>query len=112
MGIVVLDRSELAETEFSHELMGADHGGLPVSLILVDAGPGEGPSLHEHDYAELFVVLEGEATFTDGREERTVRAGQIAIVPGGQPHGFVNPGPGRLRQIDIHLSERFRTTWL
>jgi mannose-6-phosphate isomerase-like protein (cupin superfamily) len=68
--------------------------------------------LHRHDYAELFVMLEGEATFTDGETERTVRAGEIAIVSGGQPHGFANPGPGRLRQIDIHLNERFATTWL
>ena len=31
---------------------------------------------------------------------------------GGQPHGFVNSGQGRLRQIDIHVSPSFSTEWL
>jgi mannose-6-phosphate isomerase-like protein (cupin superfamily) len=34
------------------------------------------------------------------------------VVDAGQPHGFVNSGEGRLRQIDIHLSPSFDTEWL
>jgi mannose-6-phosphate isomerase-like protein (cupin superfamily) len=34
------------------------------------------------------------------------------MVPAGVPHKFVNTGAGRLRQIDIHASERFVTEWL
>jgi len=33
-------------------------------------------------------------------------------VDAGQAHGFVNNGPGVLRQIDIHLSPTFITEWL
>jgi mannose-6-phosphate isomerase-like protein (cupin superfamily) len=36
----------------------------------------------------------------------------MAVVDAEQPHGFVNPGPGRLRQVDIHLSPRLITEWL
>jgi quercetin dioxygenase-like cupin family protein len=45
-----------------------DEIGAAVSVIVVDAAPGEGPRLHRHAYREVFVVLEGEATFTLGTE--------------------------------------------
>lgn len=78
----------------------------------MDAEPGHGPSLHKHPYAELFFVIDGQATFTDGVEERVVRSGEVVIVSPGQPHAFVNSGAGRLRQIDVHLNARFVTEWL
>lgn len=96
----------------NEELIGDDHGEIPASVIFVDLDPGEGPSLHKHPYAELFFVLEGESTFTDGSESRIVRAGEVVIAEPDQPHGFVNSGEVRLRQIDIHLNPRFETEWL
>ncbi len=39
-------------------------------------------------------------------------AGQVIIVPPNTPHKFTNTGEGRLRQVDIHASERFITEWL
>ena len=39
---------DLPDTEHAHELVGADHGDVPVSLILVDSAPGAGPALHRH----------------------------------------------------------------
>jgi mannose-6-phosphate isomerase-like protein (cupin superfamily) len=110
-GITILDRSALAVDEFTHELEGETIG-VPASVIYVDAAPGEGPSLHSHPYAELFFVLEGEAIFTDGAAEHPVHAGNLVVAAPDQPHGFVNPGPGRLRQIDVHLNGRFETRWL
>ena len=108
----VVRLEELPATATARELVGADHGGAGVCLILVDAPPGHGPSLHRHPYEELFVVQEGEATFAAGGEERVVRAGEIVIVPAGVPHKFVNSGDGQLRQLDIHVSPRFDTEWL
>ncbi len=107
-----LRSDHLQASTFSRELVGDDYGGIPASVILVDAAPGEGPRLHKHAYAELFFVIDGEAAFTDGAEERVVRAGEVVIVSPDQPHGFVNSGTGRLRQIDVHLSPRFVTEWL
>lgn len=111
MAIAFLHQSELAADEFSRELVGTEHD-VSVSVIFVDAAPGEGPALHEHDYPELFFVLDGDAVFTDGESERRVGPGGVVIVGPRQPHGFVNPGPARLRQIDVHLSPRFATRWL
>ena len=112
MSIQFLKQSELPASNFSRELVGADFGGIPACVIFVDAEPGRGPSLHQHPYAELFFVLEGEGTFSDGESERVVGPGEVVIVPPETPHAFVNNGSGRLRQIDVHLSEGFQTDWL
>jgi quercetin dioxygenase-like cupin family protein len=102
---------ELPFSNVARELVGADHGGVGVCVIVVDAPPGRGPSLHRHPYAEIVITQEGRATFLLGDEQREVGAGEIVIVPAGQWHGFVNSGDAPLRQIDIHLSPRFETEW-
>src|SRR5919202_3097015 len=92
------------------ELTG-DEIGAGVSVIVVDAAPGEGPRLR-HRYREVFVVLEGESTFTLGEEQRVAGAGDVVVAPAEAPHRFVNTGNGRLRQVDIHEHPRFETEWL
>ena len=92
--------------------LNGDQIGAGVSVIVVDAAPGEGPRLHRHRYREVFVVLEGEATFTLGEEQRVAGAGDVVVAPAGTPHRFVNTGNGRLRQVDIHEHPRFETEWL
>ena len=108
----VIPTAALERSNFSLELQGKDHGDPGASLILVDAAPGRGPSLHTHAYAEIMVILEGTATFTDGAGSREVGAGHVVIVPAGEPHGFTNTGAGPLRQTDIHVADAFATEWL
>ncbi len=108
----VIRQDQLPFSRIAHELEGADHGDVPVSLIFVDAPPGRGPGLHTHAYHELFIVQEGTVTFTAGDEERVVHAGDIVIVPPGTPHRFENTGEGPLRQLSIQMSPRFETEWL
>lgn len=108
----IINLKDLPYAGNSHELEGYLYGDTPASLIFVDSPPGSGPKLHQHPYVEIFVVQEGQATFTVGDEEIEARGGQILIGPAGIPHKFVNTGDGRLRQLDIHLSDRFETEWL
>lgn len=86
--------------------------GASVSVIVVDAAPRGGPRLHRHPYREVFVVVEGEATFTLGEEQVVRAAGEVVVVPAGVAHRFVNSGSGRLRQVDVHESDRYETEWL
>jgi mannose-6-phosphate isomerase-like protein (cupin superfamily) len=79
-----------------------------VSFFLVESPPGRGAGLHKHPYEEVFVLQEGEATFTIGEDVIAARGGQIVVVPADVPHKFVNSGSGPLRQVDIHPSERIR----
>ena len=107
----VLDKTDLAHGETSFEFQGYHHD-AGISFIVIDAPLGSGPKLHKHPYGEVFVVLEGAVTFTAGEDVIEASAGQVVVVPAGVPHTFVNSGAGRLRQIDIHASERFVTEWL
>jgi mannose-6-phosphate isomerase-like protein (cupin superfamily) len=110
--MTLLDKNGLPSDELGSEFEGNAHGNTPVSFILVDAAPGNGPKLHSHPYNEIIIVLEGQITAVVG--ERTVLAssGQIIVVPAHTPHSFVNSGTTRLRQVDIHASPNFVTTWL
>jgi mannose-6-phosphate isomerase-like protein (cupin superfamily) len=107
----VIRTDDLRTSGGSPELIGEDHG-VGISVILVEAAPGRGPSLHRHDYAEVFVVIEGQASFRGGDEQVDVPAGHVVVVPGGEPHGFTNSGDATLRQVAIHVSPRFVTEWL
>ena len=112
MAIRFYRQAELPKDVISRDFVGERHGGVGACVLFVDAGPGEGPRLHRHPYVEILIVLEGTSTFDDGESKRVVAAGEMVVVDAGQAHAFVNSGDGRLRQIDIHLSDRFDTEWL
>jgi mannose-6-phosphate isomerase-like protein (cupin superfamily) len=107
-----LRQDELPLSNIARELVGADHGGVGVCVIFVDAPPGRGPGLHKHPYEEVFITLEGKATFVADGQELTAGAGDVLVVPPETPHAFTNSGEGPLRQIDIHVSPVFKTDWL
>jgi mannose-6-phosphate isomerase-like protein (cupin superfamily) len=104
----VIARDDLPSSKIAHKFEGYRHGDVNVSFFLVDSPPGSGAGLHTHPYAEVFVVQEGEATFTVGDAKIEATGGQIVVVPAGVPHKFVNSGTGPLRQVDIHPSGRIR----
>jgi mannose-6-phosphate isomerase-like protein (cupin superfamily) len=108
----VVNRDELPLSNIARELVGADHGGLGACVLFVDAPPGRGPSPHTHPYEEVLIVLEGEVTVVAGEREIVARDGDVVLIPADTPHAFTNTGDGPLRQIDIHLSASFDTTWL
>jgi mannose-6-phosphate isomerase-like protein (cupin superfamily) len=108
----VMRFEDLPSTEHAHEFVGAEHGHVPFSIILVHAPPGAGPRLHRHPYAEVFVVESGEATFQLGDDTMVVRGGGLVVGPANVPHGFTNTGTGQLRLTAIHGAEAFDTEWL
>lgn len=108
----VLREADLPADGTARDLIGDDHGGAGVSVIFTHAPPGRGPALHTHPYAEILILIEGQATVFDGKQRREISAGDIVVVDAGEPHGFVNSGDRPLRQIDIHASPRFVTEWL
>lgn len=108
----VIHKDELPHSETAHRFEGSSNGGAEVSFFLIDSDRGGGPDLHTHPYAEVFVIQEGEVTFTAGGETIEAGAGQILVVPAGVPHKYVNSGAGRASHIDIHASGSMETEWL
>lgn len=108
----IIPREQLQHGAFYHLFEGGAYGGIPLSFYWVEAAPGKGPRLHVHPYVELFVVLEGHATFTLGERAFEVEAGNVVIGPAGVPHKFINSGKGILRSIDLHCSPEAIQEWL
>ena len=104
----LIGKDELPYGKIAHKFEGHRYGDVNVSFFLVDSPPGGGAVLHTHPYEEVFVTLEGNATFTVGNKTIEVGAGQIVVAPADVPHKFVNSGTGPLRQVDIHPSGRIQ----
>jgi quercetin dioxygenase-like cupin family protein len=85
---------------------GEQHELPSVSLMLAELHPGEGPPWHRHDYDEVFVISEGQATYTIGEETIVADSGTVVLVPAGIPHRFVNSGQGVLRQTAVHVAPK------
>lgn len=107
----IIDLADPGYGEDANEVQGHNHNAA-ISVIVVDAPPGSGPKLHRHPYEEVFVIQEGNVAITAGDETVEATGGQVLVVPAGVAHKFTNSGTGRLRQVDIHASERFVTEWL
>ena len=106
--IHLIGKDELPYGKIAHKFEGHRYGDVNVSFFLVDSPPGGGAVLHTHPYEEVFVTLEGNATFTVGNKTIEVDAGKIVVAPADVPHKFVNSGTGPLRQVDIHPSGRIQ----
>jgi quercetin dioxygenase-like cupin family protein len=106
----VVGKDELPSSRIAHRFEGYRFGNVNASFFLVDSPPGEGALLHFHPYEEIFITLEGEATFTVGDEVIEAKAGQIVVAPANVPHKFTNSGTGLLRQVDIHPSSSIQQT--
>jgi len=77
---------------------GAEHG-AGVSVEVVTAPRGAAQEWHTHPTEEVVVVVDGAATYYLGRlQARIVRAGQVARIPAGVPHRYVN-GEAELRLV-------------
>jgi mannose-6-phosphate isomerase-like protein (cupin superfamily) len=109
---LVINKTDLPGDAISRSFQGQQYNNATVSFLIVETQPGNGPRLHSHPYEEIFIVQEGQAIFTVGDKTLDITAGQIVVAPANVPHKFINSGTGPLRQIDIHPSPRFITTWL
>jgi quercetin dioxygenase-like cupin family protein len=76
--------------------------GGSLSLVEVEAAPGEGPPLHIHVTAdEALYVLEGEFEIVIGQELHSCGPGAFAFVPRGTVHRFRCTGQSAGRIIAL-----------
>jgi quercetin dioxygenase-like cupin family protein len=109
---LLIRRGQLAGSPEARRCIGAEHGGVPVSLFLVDDRPGAGPLLHRHPYPELFIVHAGQAEFQIDEARLVAAAGDILIAPAETAHRFANTGHEQLRITAIHTAPNMATEWL
>ena len=107
-----ISREQLQSPDGAYLFQGKEQQDLPISFFWVQAAPGRGPRLHAHPYQEIFVVLQGHATFTIGDDTIDVEGGHILIGPAEVPHKFINSGEGILHMINLHPGPQVITQWL
>ncbi len=74
--------------------------GFQVKQLEVKPGQRLSLQLHEHR-AEHWVVVQGQARITIGKEIREVATNESVFVPLRTAHRLENPGPGLLRIIEV-----------
>ncbi len=94
-----------AEPGVWHGKLESEKLGTNLTILFdVQDGVGVGPTLHVHDYDEIFIIRKGRALFTIGDQEVEARAGDILMGPAQVPHKYHSLGPDRLETTNIHLS--------
>ena len=86
--------------------------GVDLSFFFSRTPPGHAVPLHAHPYAEVFVLVEGHATYTRGDEQFSAGPESIVVIPPETPHGFENIGDVPLLQLGIHERGTMQQTWL
>jgi mannose-6-phosphate isomerase-like protein (cupin superfamily) len=109
---LIIKSNQLPGPSEGRRFIGADHGGVPISMFLVNARSGSGPELHRHPYAEIFVLDAGRAEFQIGDAHVEARSGDVLIAPAGVPHRFTTVGSEPLRLTAIHTASVMDTEWL
>ncbi len=111
MPALLTAETDLATAATAQRFDGADHG-VALSFFLNHTAPGRGTDLHRHPYAEVFVVLDGEAEFTVDGATMTAHGGQVVVVEPEAAHAFRNAGARPLEMISLHPAAEMVTEWL
>ena len=105
--------TDLAGGTTAQRFDGAVHGGgIALSFFLTHTPPGRGAGAHRHPYAEVFVIADGEATFTVDGAAIAAHGGQVVVVPPGATHAFRNTGARPLEMTSLHPAAEMVTEWL
>lgn len=110
MAATIIPLEELRSSPTAALFEGGDE--IAASIFVTQFEAGQGPGLHVHPYAEVFVVETGTAGFTVGDEEITVAEGHIVVVPPETPHGFKAVGDETLRVLSVHPRGKIEQAWL
>ena len=91
----------------SHNFVGADQGGVNVSVFLFNGPPGAGPGPHRHPYDEIQFIQQGRGEWIVDGQAFEAAGGDILVIKAGEVHSFRCIGDSPLVQLDVHLSPRF-----
>ena len=100
-------QTELPFRGSSHHFVGAQNGGVGISVFLFNGAPGSGPGPHRHPYDEVQFIQHGRGLYNVNGEEFEAGAGDILVIKAGEIHSFRCIGDTPLVQVDVHLNPEF-----
>jgi quercetin dioxygenase-like cupin family protein len=90
----------IKENRESGELVGTSEGLKRIIVLSQPVAPDEVVYMHRHDGGDQILrLVSGELLVQIGDETRTCVAGETAVVPAGQPHGFMGTGEPALLEV-------------
>lgn len=83
--------------------------GREMMMSVVDLEPHSVVEEHSHPHEQLGMLLSGEATFFIGGEQKTLRAGDLYVIPGNVRHKvMVGDEPARALDIFHPVRQEYR----
>lgn len=79
--------------------------GEHVMMGYIEMAPHSEVQLHSHPHEQLGMMFEGELELLIGNERRTIRPGDIWLIPSGVPHG-ASVGALGARTLDVFYPVR------
>ena len=79
--------------------------GERMLINFVSFDPHTEAPLHVHEEEQIVLVLEGEMEFTIDGDVRTMRAGDVAVIPSWVPHG-ARTHEATCREVDVFAPPR------
>jgi quercetin dioxygenase-like cupin family protein len=100
--------TRLAKTLFA-DITARTFWGDQMLLSVVELPPHSVVPPHSHPHEQAGIVLEGELTFTVGGETKTLKPGDLYIIPGGVEHTVVAGSmPGRALDVFSPVREDYK----
>jgi quercetin dioxygenase-like cupin family protein len=100
-----VDRSMIEGVELIDGLTFQPAMGQNVLANFVTYEPNSVAPMHVHVEEQVVIVIDGEFEFTLDGEVKTMKAGDIAIIPPWVPHG-AKAGANGCRQVDVFTPAR------
>jgi quercetin dioxygenase-like cupin family protein len=72
----------------------------------VSFGPGAVAPRHVHEEEQIVIILEGELVFDLDGDVRTMRKGDVAVIPAWVPHGAWTTEDSYCEEIDVFCPPR------
>ena len=91
---LITDWDALDFAEVRPGILGATIETEQLTVTLYRYGPGSAWEEHRHPEDQVTTVLEGSIDFTIDGRPTTLRAGELAMLPGGVPHAADVPASG------------------
>jgi quercetin dioxygenase-like cupin family protein len=100
-----VDVSAIEAVEFVPGLQFQPVLGEKTLVNFVSFDPNTEAPMHVHVEEQVVIVTEGEFEFTIGDETRTMRPGDVAVIPSWVPHG-AHTGDKTCKEIDVFSPPR------
>jgi quercetin dioxygenase-like cupin family protein len=74
------------QEQINDKIMRRVISGRQGTLVYWTFQPGASAAAHDHPHEQFVWMIKGQMDFRIGKEKRSMRAGDIAVIPGGVEH--------------------------